>query len=453
MTFRGHGTGLQSGRGGRPSAARRDRRVGLFAIAVLAALAVALLAWRERARSAEPALEVKIVHVPTPPPLRTVSDTLSRGKTLAELLDARGVSDGEAYSIIQAVIPYRDPRTLRPGLVVRFTGRPDEPPRRIDLLLDADASVHLGVVDGAWTARLDSVPVTVDTLYLAGLIRTTLWETELLGDVDRLSRDDFAQFIWGLSSRVYPWKIDFSREIWAGDSFRLVVERTVRPDSTMRSFRFLATEFLNRERDLTAIPFVRADGRREYYAPDGASMRGVFLRAPVEFRITSGFSRRRYHPILRRNRPHLGIDYGAPRGAPVVATGDGTITRSGRWGTYGRMVELRHAGGIRTRYAHLSSIPSSIRVRRRVRQGELIGRVGDTGLATAPHLHYEFLVNGAQRNPTSVDLPAAPALELEYADAFGRVRDDALALLRKISLPGGEDPERGEPPAEGAVAD
>ncbi|MFQ5745992.1 MAG: M23 family metallopeptidase [Gemmatimonadota bacterium] len=426
--------------------------MGALAVVLLAALAFTLLARRHPASPSPAALDVKIVQVPTPPPLRTVSDTLGRGETLAELLDERGVSGTEAYSIIQAIRPYRDPRTLHPGLVVRFTGREDESPQRIDLLLDADASLHLALVDSSWAGRLDSVPVTVDTLYLAGRIRTSLWETELLGDADRLSRDDFAQFIWGLSSQVYPWKIDFSREIWAGDSFRFVVERVVRPDSSMRSFRFLATEFQNRDRDLTAIPFVRPDGRREYYAPDGASMRGVFLRAPVEFRMTSGFSRRRYHPILRRRRPHLGTDYGAPRGAPVVATGDGTVTRAGRWGTYGRMVEIRHAGGIRTRYAHLSSIPSSIRVGRRVKQGQVIGRVGATGLATAPHLHYEFLVNGAQRNPTSVDLPAAPALEAEYADAFAVVRDRAMELLDRIPLPGAR-PAGADPPAEGASAD
>ena len=158
-------------------------------------------------------------------------------------------------------------------------------------------------------------------------------------------------------------------------------------------------------------------------------MRGAFLRYPVPYRITSHFSTRRFHPILKRWRAHEGIDYGAPYGAPVEATASGVVTRAGFMGAYGRLVELRHPGEIRTRYAHLSSIPADVRPGAHVDQGQIIGRVGATGLATGPHLHYEFLLNGRHRDPLTVEVPSSPSIAPSEMADFRRERDDALALL------------------------
>jgi murein DD-endopeptidase MepM/ murein hydrolase activator NlpD len=191
----------------------------------------------------------------------------------------------------------------------------------------------------------------------------------------------------------------------------------------------------NRDRVLQAIPFTRPGGRREYFDAEGEAMRGVFLRYPVPFRITSGFSRRRYHPVLKRNRAHLGIDYGAPHGTPVKATAAGTVVRAGTWSTFGRIVEIRHVKGFSTRYAHLSSIAGGVSVGAFVQQGQVIGRVGSTGLATGPHLHYEFLQNGRHRNPSTVELPSAERLEEEYLESYRIERDEKLALLDAVPLP------------------
>jgi murein DD-endopeptidase MepM/ murein hydrolase activator NlpD len=215
----------------------------------------------------------------------------------------------------------------------------------------------------------------------------------------------------------------------------VAIEREVRPDGSLRARRFLAIELRNRDRVLSAFPFTRPGGRREYFDVDGEALKGVFLRYPVPYRITSGFSTRRFHPVLKQYRAHRGTDYGAPYGTPVKATATGTVTRAGTWGNYGRMVEIRHTHGIQTRYAHLSSISAGIRVGARVDQGQVIGRVGSTGLATGPHLHYEFLQNGAQRNPSTMNLPSAPALEAEYRDAFDGDRDAALDVLSAVPLP------------------
>ena len=160
-----------------------------------------------------------------------------------------------------------------------------------------------------------------------------------------------------------------------------------------------------------------------------------FCVTPVPYRITSGFSNRRYHPVLKQYRAHRGTDYGAPHGTSVKATATGTVTRAGTWGNYGRMVAIRHTHGIETRYAHLSSIAAGIRAGARVDQGQVIGRVGSTGLATGPHLHYEFLQNGAHRNVSTMNLPSAPALEDQYVSEFLVSRDAALDVLSGVALP------------------
>lgn len=380
---------------------------------------------------------VREVRVPAPPPPVSRFDTLGSGETLAELLADNGLEGSDAYAFTQVMREVKSPRRLRAGMVARFSGPPGRTPDRVQMRVNPDSLVELTTGEEAstgWSARVHEVPIVVDTIAFAGRIDSSLWFASLSGDVDRMAENEFKEYVFYLAD-VFMWKVDFTRDIRRGDAFRVAVERERRPDGTIRTRRFLAIELMNRGELLQAIPFTRPDGRREYFDYGGEAMRGTFLRYPVDFRITSSFSRRRYHPILKVRRPHLGIDYGAPYGTPVKATADGTVTRAGTWGGYGRMVEVRHARGITTRYAHLSRI--GVRRGQVVEQGEPIGRVGATGLATAAHLHYEFLQSGQQRNPAKVDLPSAPALEEEYMPDFSRTRDQALALLDGVALPVG----------------
>jgi murein DD-endopeptidase MepM/ murein hydrolase activator NlpD len=210
------------------------------------------------------------------------------------------------------------------------------------------------------------------------------------------------------------------------------LERKVRPDGSIRSRHFLAIELCNRGRVLRAIPQPLPNERWAYFDEEGRSLRGAFLRYPVPYRITSRFTGRRYHPLLKRWRAHEGIDYGAPAGAPVEATASGTVTRAGFQGGYGRLVELRHPGEIRTRYAHLRSIAPDVRPGAHVEQGQIIGRVGASGLATGPHLHYEFLQNGRHRDPLKVEVPNAPSIDASRLAEFRQNRDEALAMLYGI---------------------
>jgi murein DD-endopeptidase MepM/ murein hydrolase activator NlpD len=186
---------------------------------------------------------------------------------------------------------------------------------------------------------------------------------------------------------------------------------------------------------LRAIPQPRANDRWAYFDEEGRSMQGAFLRYPVPYRITSRFTSRRYHPTLKRYRAHQGIDYGAPAGSPVEATASGIVTRAGFMGGYGRVVELRHPGEIRTRYAHLRAIAPDVRPGARVEQGQIIGRVGASGVATGPHLHYEFLKHGRHQNPLTVEVPGAPPIPPPLLAQFRVDRDDALALLEGVFVP------------------
>jgi murein DD-endopeptidase MepM/ murein hydrolase activator NlpD len=423
-------------------------RIGVALLSV-ALLVIFVYAFRDRGSEAGTGkASVPVVVGPAPSPPVSEYDTLGPGETLGELLAANGLSAPRTYALTQVVRAFKNPRSLRAGLVARFTADPGEEPGRIVLQLNPDSLLDLVAEDSSWIAEVLEVPVSLDTVILAGLIESSLWFADLSGEAWKLGEDEFKEYVFDLAD-VFAWKIDFTRDIRAGDAFRVAIERERRPDGSLRSRRFLAIELRNRDRVLQAIPYTRPGGRREYFDVDAEALRGVFLRYPVPFRITSGFSSRRYHPVLKRNRAHLGIDYGAPHGTPVKATAAGTVTRAGVWSSFGRIVEIRHVKSFSTRYAHLSSIARGVTVGAFVQQGQVIGRVGSSGLATGPHLHYEFLQGGQHRNPATVDLPSAERLEEEYLEAFRIERDEALSLLDAVPLPVPSPDAAAEP----AVAD
>jgi murein DD-endopeptidase MepM/ murein hydrolase activator NlpD len=399
------------------------------------ALVVAVLLTRSLRSPDEDNVPVKRIVIPVPPAAVVVVDTLSRGETLGEILDERGFDGGQAYELVQAIREVKSPRTFRAGLLVRFEGQDGAAPSAVSLQLNGDSLLHLTRTDSVWTSTVRTIPVRIDTVLLSGTIESSLWFAELDGEDEKLGEGEFKEYVFDLAD-VFAWKIDFTRDIRRGDAFRVAIERAVRPDGSVRSRRFLAVDLRNDGREYTAVPFdVPGDGR-QYFEPDGAALRGVFLRYPVPFRITSSYNPRRYHPVLKVPRAHLGTDYGAPRGTPVKATSSGRVTRAGRWGGYGIMVEITHANKIVTRYAHLSGIASGIRAGVRVSQGTVIGRVGSTGLSTASHLHYEFLRAGRHVNPATINLPSAPGLAPEMMDDFAVIRDEALALLQEVPMPG-----------------
>ncbi len=365
--------------------------------------------------------------------------TLQRGETLGQLFNELGVSGPLGVDVFEAVGTWQDPRRLRVGTQVTVSRIHGEPPSAITVELDPDRIFFANrgpPPAGEWAFRMDSVPVVEDTVLLAGRIRNNLFDAQLFGDVDVLGPGGGFDVGYELS-QVYAWQIDFYRDLRPHDAFRVLIAREVRPDGTRRSTRVLAAEFLNEQRLLHAIGFNLPDSLGvEYYDEGGEALRTFFLLAPLDIaRVTSTFNLRRFHPVLQRVRPHRGVDYGAARGTPVLATGRGRVTRAGAWGSYGTAIEILHMNNIRTRYAHLSGIASGVRVGAQVEQGATIGYVGSTGLATAPHLHYEFLQDGRQVNPLTVDLPPIEPVSDEHRPAFDAVTARLMPLLRRIPLP------------------
>jgi murein DD-endopeptidase MepM/ murein hydrolase activator NlpD len=360
------------------------------------------------------------------------SDTLRRGEVLAQVLARQSMTPHEVVGAVGALRDFANPRLLRSGVVVQVQRTAWDSLVDVEVRVDADRVVRLSQDDVlGWVGEETELPIHVDTLVLAGAISNSLYHSvmalpaESMGQQERIER-----VMWGIY-RPFQWSIDFGVDLRQGDTYRAVYERHVRSDGSVRFARVLAAEFVNRGKQYRAFWL---DSRREYFDEDGQSMKMVFLKAPVDFRrISSRFSRRRLHPKLKVYRPHLGTDYAADVGTPAYSTADGTVTRAGWWGGYGRIVEIRHVNGYRTRYAHLSFIAKGIKAGVKVRQGQLIGHVGLSGLATGPHLHYEMLRNGSHVDHRKINLPSGKAVASGELAEFKRTRDKLSRLLSRAN--------------------
>ena len=231
-------------------------------------------------------------------------------------------------------------------------------------------------------------------------------------------------------ANIFGWDIDFALEIREGDQFSVLFEEKYLNGEYLNHGKILAAEFVNRGKVIRAVRYENQKGQAAFYTPEGLSMRKAFLRTPLDvFRISSHFNLKRRHPVLNKIRAHKGTDYAAPKGTPVKATGDGKVTFAGRNGGYGNMVKLSHGQTYETRYAHLKSFGRGIRSGKWVRQGQIIGYVGVTGLSNGPHLHYEFYVNGAVANPVTVKLPNGVPVDRSELDNFKLATRPLLARL------------------------
>lgn len=235
--------------------------------------------------------------------------------------------------------------------------------------------------------------------------------------------------------KIFGWDIDFVQDIRQGDHFRIVYSENQLSGKKLSDGHILAAEFTTQNRSYTAIRFEDEDGHASYFSPEGESMLGTFLRSPVEFsRISSRFGRR-LHPISKKWKAHRGVDYAASTGTPIRATADGKVIHAGRKGGYGKTVILRHAGRFSTLYAHMNGYAKNIRSGARVKQGQIIGYVGSTGMSTGPHLHYEFRLDGVHRNPLTYKTPKASAVGPERMNEFKQVSEQQLAKLDAIQQP------------------
>lgn len=344
-----------------------------------------------------------------------------RNETPAALLGRLGADEADAEVIRRSPRAMRPFRLLLPGTSVQAKVDQAGKLRSLWYLTDRDTVLSLDRVGEGFQTLEQQAELTRGIEMKSGEIRTSLFAaTDAAGIPDGVAIQ---------LADIFGGDVDFQRDLRRGDRFAVVFE-TVRFDGrAVRSSRVLAAEFSNRKRTFRAVWFQDASGRGGYYTPEGENLRKVFLRSPLEFsRVTSGFGFRR-DPILQQWRTHQGVDYGAPTGTKVRATGDGVVAFAGRRSGYGNLVVLRHHGGYSTYYAHLRDLARGLKPGKRVGQGETIGYVGQTGWATGPHLHYEFRVHDQNRNPLTMTFqPAQPLLAIELP-RFKRAADPLLARL------------------------
>jgi murein DD-endopeptidase MepM/ murein hydrolase activator NlpD len=412
-------------------------RIQALAISAVVALVVGFGVVQPRVTVA-PVESVPVMAALYAVPAEVVEEhVLRRGETLSDVF-GRAALAGEMNGMLLALREHVDPRRILPNtrvLVRRWAE--DGSPRGVDVLLNSDSMVRLSRGPLSWSGEVQVTPTVVDTVVVAGVIErgSSLYSTMVhRANLDMPLREREA-LVWRLG-HIYGWELNFASDMHPGDTFRVIFERDVRPDGTSREARVLVADVVNQGRSIAAVLFDPDSDGGDYFRPDGRSLRLTFNRYPVDFpRITSNFAPNRYHPVLHRNRPHLGTDFGTGYGAPVKTTADGTVSFAGWDGGYGNLIKIDHGNGYETRYAHLSRFAPSVRRGARVKQGQVIGYTGATGLATAPHLHYEIRHHGRAADARTIRLPAAPPVPESQMDRFRELASERDALLASVPVP------------------
>lgn len=364
-------------------------------------------------------------------------ERVQRGDTIGSLLARASIDDAQALTFLRTDSAARPLYQLRPGKPVHIATNDDG--RLLALrFTTADGNVLSIVRDASgYTAQSAPPPADLRVTLRAGEI-----ESSLFGAADDIGLPDAVTLAL---ADIFAGDIDFYHDLRRGDRFVVLYETRYVDGEPIGTGRVLAAEFVNRGTTYRAFLWRAGDGSESYYGEDGRSNRKAFLRSPMELsRITSGFTAARFHPILQTWRSHRGVDFAAPIGTPVHVTADGTVAFVGQQTGYGNVVIVKHDGTYSTVYAHLSAFAARTRVGAHVNQGDTIARVGQTGWATGPHLHYEFRIGGQPRDPMTVALPHATPIDATHQAAFMAA---TAALARELAV------ARGVPDARIAAAE
>ena len=339
------------------------------------------------------------------------------GDSLARIFKRLGFSAQDTYAISSA--KGEDSKLLlkmNVGDTLKIATNDEQKITALEYPLSKTDTLYINLVGDKYQSYKESKAVEKREAFAHGTINTNFWNA---GSAAGLTDAQIIEL-----ANIFGWDIDFALDIRAGDSFHVIYEQKYVEGEYIGTGNILAAEFINQDEPFQAVQFT--DG--EYYSPKGNSMRKAFLRAPVNFKyISSSFKRRRFHPVQKRWKAHRGVDYAAKTGTPVVAAGNGKVTHSTYNKYNGNYVFIQHGNGIVTKYLHFSK--RAVKKGQRVKQGQLIGNVGATGLAAGPHLHYEFLLNGVHRNPRTVKLPDAKPIAKEYRNEFSVLAEKRLREL------------------------
>lgn len=359
----------------------------------------------------------------------TREERIQRGDTVASLLARLQINDPEALQLLRNNKQAKALHQLIPGKTVRATITADG--RLVKLrYLNGGSLLAVDRNDAGYTIKEEPARLESRVLMISAQVRNSLFgATDAAGLSDAVAMQ---------IADIFSTDIDFHRDLRKGDRFSVVYEVFYHHGELVKTGRVLSAEFTNQGKTYQAVYFQHADSQGGYYTLDGKNLRKQFLRSPLEFsRITSGFTHARFHPVLQTWRAHKGVDYGAPTGTRVKATGDGVVEFAGRQGGYGNLIVLQHQSKFTTYYGHLSGFAKGLRKGKRVTQGDVIGYVGATGLATGPHLHYEFRVNAVSQNPSRVAIPTAPPItpgQKPQFDQSAKSYAQRLDMLRGANL-------------------
>ena len=344
------------------------------------------------------------------------------GDNLSILFQKRGLGSSVVYQISQTPEFGKQLTDIRPGERLEFRINSNGELTQFRYVKSKLESIFFRRKDDAYSAEAIVLAPNIRPAYTRATIENSLFlASQKAGLSEGLTME---------LAGIFGWDIDFVLDIRSGDSFTVLYEEKYLEGDKLGDGNILAATFTNQGKTYTAVRYTDSDGETGYYTPDGKSMKKAFLRTPVDFtRISSRFNPNRLHPVFKTKRPHRGVDYAAPTNTPIKAAGDGRIKFSGRQNGYGNVVFVEHPNNVVTVYAHANKLKRGIKKGQRVRQGDIIAYVGQTGWATGPHLHYEFRVNGVHRNPMTVKLPDASPIARKEMTSFKRQADVILARL------------------------
>ncbi|MEW6163372.1 MAG: peptidoglycan DD-metalloendopeptidase family protein [Nitrospirota bacterium] len=361
---------------------------------------------------------------------REITGNIKKGETLFDIFERYGLDIGELFELREASADVHRLRKLYPGRPYKIIIDSNNQINFFEYRIDDDNILNISRTESGFCAEKVTIEYDRRIQHFGGVIKDNL-----ISSISSIGEDRENLLLALQLSDIFAWDIDFTTDLRNGDIFKIVVEALYLDGEFKKYGDILSAEFLNNGEIYYAYRFEH-DGKTDYYDAEGKSLRRAFLKAPLSFRrISSGFSQKRFHPILRIYRPHLGVDYAAPSGMPVSAVGDGIVIFAGYKGQNGNIVIIRHPNGHKTYYGHLSKFGNSIKSNVKVKQGQIIGYVGATGLATGPHLDYRIKVNNRFVNPLTLKLPRGRSIPKTSMAEFRNFKNQMDRRLASIAPP------------------
>jgi murein DD-endopeptidase MepM/ murein hydrolase activator NlpD len=365
--------------------------------------------------------EEKVISIAEPIAPQWKEFTIQNGDNLSILFKRAGLNDRSIYELFSDAKDAKDLRNIRPGQKMAFLVENGQL-QGLNYIIDELNSLNFTREAKGFAGKEIALKPDVKYAFRQASIDSSLYMAgKRAGMPSNLTME---------LANIFGWDIDFALDIQKGDNFKVMYEEQFLDGKKIGTGKIMAAEFTNGGKTFTAVRYTDKQGASNYYTPDGRGMHKAFLRTPIEFaRISSHFSLNRKHPVLHIIRAHKGTDYAAVRGTPIRATGNGKIAFAGRKGGYGNCIVIQHGQGIETLYGHMNAFAKGMKTGSRISQGDVIGYVGSTGLASGPHLHYEFHVNGQVRNPVTVPLPKSIGIEKTELAHFNETTRPLIAKL------------------------